>query len=270
MLPPAYGNSLRGQQVLVSQSNLTIAISAMPGTLGIQLDGTEKRASNARRSALRSTTESKHPAVFSKELKPVFLDVLKNYGDSYLPLLDPFAGVGGVHYLRAHGYDTVGVELEPEWARQSPYTLVGDATHLPFEDEIFGTILTSCCYGNRMADSHVAKDGSYRRTYTHVLGRKLHKRNAGSMQWGTKYRLLHEQAWSEAVRVLSPNGLFVLNIKDHQRDFRRMHVSEWHHKTIMRLGLGLVDIRRVSTPGFRQGENWQFRYPERVLVYRKY
>lgn len=212
----------------------------------------------------------KHPAQFSKGLFPVFLDILKTYGDSHLPLLDPFAGTGGTHVLRSHGYQTVGVELEPEWAYQNIHNIVGDATRLPFGDETFGTILTSPCYGNRMADHHVAKDGSYRRTYTHLMGRELHKRNAGAMQWGAAYRVIHEQAWREAVRVLSLNGLFVLSIKDHQRDYRRMHVCNWHYQCLLSLGLGLVDIRTIKTPNFRYGENSQFRYNEKVLVFRKY
>lgn len=231
----------------------------------------QKQVSLGLQSAQPSTQGSKkHPAQFSKGLFPVFIKILETYGDCYLPLLDPFAGVGGVHVLRNHGYQTVGVELEPEWARQNIYNFVGDATRLPFKDRSFGTILTSPCYGNRMADHHVAKDGSYRRTYTHLMGRELHKRNAGAMQWGAAYRVIHEQAWSEAVRVLAPWGLFILNIKDHQRDYRRMHVSDWHYQTLISLGLSLIDIKRVETPGFRQGENWQYRYPERVLVFRKY
>jgi DNA modification methylase len=120
-----------------------------------------------------------------------------------------------------------------------------------------------------MADHHDAKDGSHRRTYKHYLGRDLSPGNSGAMQWGDDYRELHLKAWQEVFRVLKQDGFFLLNCKDHHRAGKRVHVSTWHYQTIKSLGFKLVDLTRVSTPGYRYGENREIRYPERVLVFKK-
>ena len=200
---------------------------------------------------------------------PVFRGILDVYMKDSGLILDPFAGIGTVHKLRNFGWNTWGIEIEPEWAIQSPSTLIGDATHLPFVDKSFSAILTSPVFANRMSDHHNAKDGSFRRTYKHFLGKDLHPNNAGAMQWGEDYKSLHFKAWKESVRVLKPNGIFILNIKDHFRKFKRIHVSNWHHQTLKGLGLQLVDVIRVETQGFRFGEN-RDRLPERVLVYERH
>ena len=206
----------------------------------------------------------KHPAPYSDNIIKAIqsaLDRLLMCGR----VLDPMAGSGRVHELS--GYETYGVELEPEWAQMHPRTQVGDATALRFDDFSFEAIVVSPCYGNRMADHHDARDNSYRRTYTHVLGRKLSDNNAGAMQWGEEYRDLHRKAWAEAVRVLRPCGLFLLNCKDHTRAGKRMHVTNWHYKTLLDLGLNLVEVSRIDTPHFRYGENREYRHPERLLVF---
>ncbi len=74
-------------------------------------------------------------------------------------VLDPFAGIGRIHDLPRRTCDTVGVELEPEWASARSATIVGDATQLPAEwTRTFDAVATSPCYANRLADSHEAKD----------------------------------------------------------------------------------------------------------------
>lgn len=92
-------------------------------------------------------------------------------------VLDPFAGVGGIHQLadptskglgilHAQGritasryVRTTGVELEPAWAAAHPDTIVGNVLHLSaIAVEPFDALVTSPCYGNRMADAHEAKD----------------------------------------------------------------------------------------------------------------
>ena len=115
------------------------------------------------------------------------------------------------------GFRSVGVELEPEWVAMHSRTIVGDALDLPFHDDTFDVVATSPCYGNRLADHHNAQDGGRRHSYTHDLGRILHSHNAGTLHWGDAYRIFHVAAWAEAVRVLVPSGLFVLNISDHLR-----------------------------------------------------
>jgi hypothetical protein len=119
-----------------------------------------------------------------------------------------------------------------------------------------------------MSDHHNARDDSYRRTYTHLLGRSLTKGNAGAMQWGDEYRQIHQEAWAEACRVLKPSGIFILNVKDHIRAKKRVRVTSWHFNTLTALGLDLVRIQTIETPHFKFGENRQ-RCPEKLLAFRK-
>lgn len=224
-------------------------------------------------------------------------------------VLDPFAGTGkGVDALWREGFDTVGVELEPEWAAESMTgrVIVGNALALPFEDQSFDAIFTSPTYGNRMADHHVARDAckpcegtgidaesyvpathltpseaspcrkcdgsglSRRNTYTHALGRKLTEDNSGAMQWGPQYRTFHSRAWEEAWRVIRPGGVLLLNMKDHVRHGQRQRVTEWHADTLHAIGFDHEASDLVYTPGNRQGANGAVRIPfEYLLTFRK-
>lgn len=68
-------------------------------------------------------------------------------------ILDPFAG-NGIRFHEAaidRGYDSVGVELEPEFAAAHPRNIVGNATRLTrFDDDSFDAALSSPSYANRM------------------------------------------------------------------------------------------------------------------------
>lgn len=199
----------------------------------------------------------RHPAKFSQLLWPALTDALQGSER----VLDPFAGTGVIHKLaESVGADSVGVEIEPEWATMHPKTIVGDALTLPFEDESFDAICTSPTYANRMADHHEAKDTSFRNTYRHTLGRPLHEHNSGQLQWGEAYRNFHAQAWAEAVRVLKPGGKFILNISDHVRKGKVIPVSEWHKDVLVfYFGLTLLDDTFVETPRARFGANAHIR-----------
>jgi hypothetical protein len=237
----------------------------------------------------------KHPAKFSTAV----LEAMDPWLDGCC-VLDPFAGVGGIHSL-CKPARTVGVELEPEWAACHPRTVVGDATRLPFPDNTFDAVATSPAYGNRMADHHEATErckacggtgyapavgfssvsadcercegagrNTYKRhTYRHYLGRPLHERNSGHMQWGSVfYAIVHEEAWMEAARVLRPGALFLLNVKDHQRKGERAPVAGWHVTLLCQLGFTLLEHCEVDTPGMRHGQNHEARYPEQLYVLR--
>jgi len=182
-----------------------------------------------------------HPAVFSDVLMPIIAGSLK---DTHREVLDPFAGVGKVHELRDlvdWEMHTVGIEIEPEWATIHPDTFIGDAH-----------------------DSHDAKDGSVRRSYTHDIGRKLHANNSGHMQWGDKYREFHEQAWAEIVRVLDDR--LVLNISDHIRNGERQYVSMWHTNVLANLGLTLRQQTPVQTRRMKAGANSQQRVDHELVM----
>lgn len=207
----------------------------------------------------------KHPAKYSDVLMPVFDKILPENGK----ILDCFAGTGKLKTIRPNA---VLLEIEPEWAEMSG-AIVGDATCMPFEDRSFDAVCTSPTYGNRMADSFVdhKPEKKYKRnTYTHCLGRKLSDNNSGSMQWGEKYRALHEKAWSEVKRVLKQNGVFVLNISDHIRNGEIVRVSDWHKETILNIGFKLVDSIQIETPRNRFGANSKARVGfENIFVFKK-
>ena len=193
---------------------------------------------------------------------PVFAEMLAEYR----LVLDPFAGTGRIHELRDRGHVTFGVELEPEWARLSEFTLIGNALDLPFADDTFDAICTSPTYGNRLADHHNAQDGSTRRSYTHDLGRPLTEQNSGQMHWGDDYRDFHRAAYTEATRVLRPGGRFVLNMKDHVRKGVRQYVTRWHIETLMALGLVIADERSVATRHLAIGSTGHARAGSEMVV----
>lgn len=206
----------------------------------------------------------RHPAKYSDALLPVIRDFLEP--TRTITVLDPFAGTGKIHSLQADGFITVGVELEEEWASQSRYTIQGNALDLQFEDEIFDAIVTSPCYGNRMADTYDGRDGSRRNTYRIALGRPLSEDSSAGLQWGPNYREFHEAAWAEAVRVLRPGGVFVLNSKDHIRQGERIPVTQWHVGELERQGLWADKWQRVETPGNRHGANGNARIDYEWIV----
>ena len=195
----------------------------------------------------------KHPAKYSEELLPLFKNILvKNNLQPDSKILDPFAVTGRIHELP---FDTYGIEIEPEWASMHPRTTCGDSSKMGFADSFFDAICTSPTYGNRMADCHVAKDKSKRNTYTHVLGRQLNENNTGQMQFGDDYKRLHEAVYAECFRVLKPNGILIVNMKNHIRQGVEVDVNKWHIECLVKLGVDLQEIVTVPLRGNGFGAN---------------
>jgi DNA modification methylase len=198
-------------------------------------------------------------------------------------ILDPFAGIGKVHQLASHSLRVVGVEIEPEWAAAHQNTICGNALALPFEDESFDGVVTSPVYGNRMSDSHNAKDDSLRRSYTHDLRRttgdserKLHPDNAGTLYaWNKEYWRFHVRAWAEVRRVLKPGAPFLLNVSDFYRTTsrhgrKRLPVVHTHTRVCRELGFTLAQAYPIETPRMRYGQNHESRAPfEYVLHFKR-
>jgi SAM-dependent methyltransferase len=196
----------------------------------------------------------KHPATYTNSFIPLFAEILK---DSKT-VLDPMGGTGKLARIKDYGYtgQVVCNELEPEWANgyAVDHWHFGDAANMAWaEDESFDAICLSPVYGNRMSDTYV--DGSRRITYTAYLGRNLNPQNTGRLQWGKLYRYKHLLIYIECLRVLKPNGLFVLNVSDHIRDGKRIYVSKWHLDVLRNLGLKLVKCHVIKTPRARYGKN---------------
>jgi tRNA G10 N-methylase Trm11 len=214
----------------------------------------------------------KHPAKYSDVFIPIFAGLLYNYNR----VLDPFAGTGKLAAIKDYGFtgQVVCCEIEPEWAKCGMYSDVdewhiGDSRRMGWaEDEQFDAICTSPTYGNRMADHHNARDGSRRMTYRHTLGRELHKANSGRMQWGERYRKLHEEVYAECWRVLSWGGRFVLNVSNHIRNGQEVDVVGWHRETLLGLGFEATHEIEVLTRRMRRGANHERRVAtEKILVF---
>lgn len=105
-----------------------------------------------------------HPAKFSRSILVELgrqLELESKRENRPLSIFDPFAGVGRVHELASTtGVTSVGIEIEPGWAANHPDTICGDARDMDtlLAGRIFDAMVTSPCYGNRMADHHKASD----------------------------------------------------------------------------------------------------------------
>lgn len=211
-----------------------------------------------------------HPARWTPKLLTTIENMLGTPAPGNNLLLDPFAGTGLIHQLRPT-WATLGVEIEQEWAEQHPLTHHRDCLEFLDEcrDNTYDAIVTSPCFGNRMADHHEATDRSRRITYRHMLGRQLSPGSAAGMPWGNRYRDFHEQVWAECVRVLKPGGSMILHISDHIRKGQVQHVSQWHRDVLVNLGLTFVEGRELAARRMKFGANRELRVVSEFLYHFK-
>jgi hypothetical protein len=206
-----------------------------------------------------TTKIPQHPAKFSDPILVVINEVLaaesKRQG-RLLRVLDPMAGVGRIHELdRQYVSETIGVEIETEWAMAHPGTEQGDATALRWPDGAFSVTISSPPYANRMADSFNARDNSRRITYKHLLGRDLTPGSGARLQWGNAYREWASRVLDEMIRVTEEGGLVCINISNHIRNFKEQPVSEWWRDKMIASGLKLEKSIPIRTSRMRFGEN---------------
>jgi tRNA G10 N-methylase Trm11 len=205
-----------------------------------------------------------HPARYPNALIPILAGTVPI--DEFPKVLDPFAGTGRIHQLPN---ETIGVEIEPEWAALHDDTICASALALPFDNDSFDAIITSPTYGNRLADAGYSATPDRRHSYTFDLGRKLNDQNSGGMYWGGRYRTFHETAWAEADRVLRSGGRFVLNIKDHIKLHDRQFVTGWHVTHLMQTyGYSLVWCEDLNTSGLPTVDG-KLSMPEQIFVMEK-
>lgn len=244
-----------------------------------------------------------HPAKFSDAVLRKIDQLCEMYEIG--SLVDPFAGTCKIFDICPSFI--VGLEIEREWLVQGPRwnkrcRVQGNALHLPFKKNAFKATGTSITYGNRMADSHDAKEkckmcggvgfvpymgagngddheaclkckgagfNTYKRlTYTHQLGHELHLNNSGKLQWGQKYRDFHVDFLAEMTRVTSE--YFILNVSDHIRGGEVVPVCQWFVETVTAFGWLLVEAHKIETPRMRMGANHEARVDyEMVYLFRK-
>ena len=197
------------------------------------------------------TPNPKHPAKYTDALLSAFVKM--TYGKN--KILDPFGGTGKVFLLNRWypNAEIQAVEIEPEWAKINPRTTLGNALHLPWQNDYFDCICTSPTYGNSMAiegNKENWRNPEWKLfTYSSLLGRSLSSDNSGKLR-GEKYIEFHKKAWIESTRVLCEGGYFILNIKDHIKRGSVIPVTNWHIEILENLGYEILERIDIECPGY--------------------
>ena len=233
-------------------------------------------------------TKIRHDAKFSPEVLEILRPMLERLDG---PIVDPFAGTGLLCALaRDLGRkDVFGIEREEEWAAMDRQVRHGDAMDQKAYPKKVQRVITSVCYGNRLAGNYLGPKCHYcegwgtgcalcggsghdrrgRFGYAIALGRKLTPGSAALMQWGPKYRAFH-QGWLRLIADLLPAGpeRLILNVSDHDRRNERAYVCSWWLIAAHREGFRLADVHRAETTRIGFGQNRERRADaEMVFVF---
>ena len=188
---------------------------------------------------------------------------------------DPFAGTRKLALIKELGYKgkIICNDLEPEYKSLNNYP-VDLWVHEDAETAIIkgkiDAIVTSPTYGNRMADSHNAKDSSKRITYTHQLNRKLSSGNTGNMQWGNNYKEKHQRCYINFYKHLTEGGLFIINVSNHIRKGKEVDVVSFHIEAAIKAGFILTENIKMPVKRMRYGSNSKLRVDnEHIIVFKK-
>ncbi len=219
-----------------------------------------------------------HPAKFTGEQLFHIYDHLPDSTDSSTcSVFDPFAGVGTVSALNEHDrrVKVTGMEIEPEWADQSPIVETGDSlTYMALTRKRYDAVVTSPAYGNRMADSYDGRDGSKRNTYRISLGRKLDDQNGARLHFTSMkmdgYKDFHREAIDGMVRVTRKGGRVIVVVKNFIANGKVMDVVGWWRDELRDAGLTEIAWIPIEAGGLGYGANRDERVKyEYVLVWEK-
>ena len=191
-----------------------------------------------------------HPAKYNKK----FIEIFSNLLTGCKIILDPFSGTGKIKELEKHGFDTIGIEIEPDWAT----SILGDSTMMPIKSQSIDAICTSPTYGNRMADSFTdnhPEKAYIRNTYHHHLKRKPSLNNTGGLHFGERYLHLHKIIYSECARVIKPGGKFIINTKNFIHSAIETDVTQSHLNLLHDLDFVLISQQNIPTSGLTFGAN---------------
>lgn len=215
-----------------------------------------------------------NPAKFSDVILDHIETSLKTYfGDSFeISLLDPFAGSCKIAKLKEHmNVNVTCVDIEDGWDKvATPDRFIVCDSEFFHSDTIFDCIVTSPTYGNRMADHHVARDGSKRNTYTHRYGAPLTKGSTAVMQFGEAYKDKHIRIFKNLRHCIIDYGLLIVNVSDFIRNGERVQVVSWWKDMLTNVGFEYFGELKVPTPRNRFGANADKRVDyENILLFTK-
>ena len=215
------------------------------------------------------TPAGKHPAKFNDALIPVIAAAINGRAR----VLDPMAGTGKIATVKDYGFcGQVFCNDIEDWGAARVYNQLVDnwtfcdAAKLPYPDGFFDAIATSPTYGNGINQNRPAVPWYRVITYRAYFGKPLTEGNTGSVKWGKTYRDMHLRIYAEMKRVLSRDGVLVVNMADFVKSAEIVKVSEWHAQALAQCGFEMVGHEEVACKKMRFGSNGHKRVGHEVVM----